>query len=59
MVFPTLTTLAAMEGLPTPAAVLEAFRGQTIPTILPRLVRTPTGIGIRVEGAPPPPSPER
>jgi 8-oxo-dGTP pyrophosphatase MutT (NUDIX family) len=49
MVFPTIKTLAALEGLSTPASVLGAFRARQIKAILPRLVSTPTGVGIRVE----------
>jgi 8-oxo-dGTP pyrophosphatase MutT (NUDIX family) len=49
MVFPTIKTLAALEAHPTPGAALRSFRGQHIPTILPRLVSTPTGVGIRVQ----------
>jgi 8-oxo-dGTP pyrophosphatase MutT (NUDIX family) len=49
MVFPTIRTLQALAAHPTPAAALESFRGREITAILPRLVSTPTGVGIRVD----------
>jgi 8-oxo-dGTP pyrophosphatase MutT (NUDIX family) len=51
MVFPTIKTLAALDGFATPAEALDAFRDRQIPAILPRLVRTPTGVGIEVDTA--------
>ena len=49
MVFPTIKTLMALEGFSRPTDVLQAFRGREIKAILPTLVSTPTGVGIRVE----------
>jgi 8-oxo-dGTP pyrophosphatase MutT (NUDIX family) len=49
MVFPTIKTLRALEPHATPEMALGSFRGQTIPTIMPRLVSTPTGVGISVD----------
>ncbi len=46
MVFPTLRTLEALAGFRSPDAALAWFRGREIPAILPRLVRTPTGVGL-------------
>lgn len=48
MVFPTIKTLEALRGFVSPREVLEHFRTREIPTILPRLVRTSTGIGIEL-----------
>jgi 8-oxo-dGTP pyrophosphatase MutT (NUDIX family) len=48
MIFPTVRTLEDLQGLGGPDAVLAHFRSREIPTILPRLVRTPTGVGIEV-----------
>ncbi|MBW3534889.1 MAG: NUDIX domain-containing protein [Gemmatimonadetes bacterium] len=49
MVFPTIRTLEGLRGFSTPMEALRAYRARAIPTILPRLVRTPTGIGIEVD----------
>ena len=49
MVFPTLTTLGALTGFLTPRGALDAFRAREVPTLLPRLVRTPTGVAIRTD----------
>lgn len=49
MVFPTIRTLEGLRGFASPMEALSAYRARAIPTILPRLVRTPTGIGIEVE----------
>ncbi len=48
MVFPTVKTLEALRPFDTPEAVLDHFREMEIPATRPRLVRTPTGIGIRM-----------
>jgi 8-oxo-dGTP pyrophosphatase MutT (NUDIX family) len=48
MIFPTIRTLEDLLGLGGPDEVLAHFRSREIPTILPRLVRTPTGVGIEV-----------
>lgn len=46
MVFPTVRTIESMRSFETPGAILDHFRAREIPTVLPRLVRTPTGVGI-------------
>lgn len=48
MVFPTIKTLESLHSFHEPAEILEHFREREIPTILPRLVRTPTGVGIEM-----------
>ncbi len=48
MIFPTVRTLEALRPFDHPDEVLEHHRGLEIPTILPTLVRTPTGVGIRI-----------
>lgn len=48
MVFPTLHTLQAMAGARDPEGVLARFRERPVPAILPRLVRTPTGVALRI-----------
>ena len=48
MIFPTIRTLEALVPFGDPDEVLEHCREREIPRILPRLVRTPTGVGIRV-----------
>ena len=50
MVFPTIRTLQSLLGFATPRDALAAFREREIATILPRLVRTATGVGLEVEG---------
>jgi 8-oxo-dGTP pyrophosphatase MutT (NUDIX family) len=52
MVFPTLRTLEALADFDSPDAVLRSFAERAIPAILPRLVRTPTGVGLAVEESP-------
>jgi 8-oxo-dGTP pyrophosphatase MutT (NUDIX family) len=48
MVFPTVRTLEELSEFDSPDTVLDAFRRRRISRILPRLVRTPTGVGILV-----------
>lgn len=48
MVFPTVRTLADLAPFPGPAEVCAAFRGRDIPTILPRLTRTPEGVMLEI-----------
>ena len=48
MVFPTIRTLEDMRGFDTADALLDAFGRQDIPAILPRLVKTPTGVGLEI-----------
>lgn len=56
MVFPTVKTLEDLTGFGSPDEVLDHFNGAEIPAVLPRLVRTPTGVGIEVDAEPPPTS---
>lgn len=49
MTFPTIRVLEALLPFRTPEAVLEAYRDRAVPTILPRLVTTPRGIGMELE----------
>lgn len=49
MVFPTVRTLEELAGHGSAHAVLDAFRERTVERILPRLVRTPNGIGIVID----------
>jgi len=48
MVFPTLHTLRELAAAGSGAEALARFRGLPIPAILPRLVRTPEGVAMRV-----------
>jgi 8-oxo-dGTP pyrophosphatase MutT (NUDIX family) len=48
MIFPTIRTLEELVPFGDPGEVLAHFRRREIPRILPRLVRTPTGVGIQV-----------
>jgi 8-oxo-dGTP pyrophosphatase MutT (NUDIX family) len=50
MVFPTVKTLEALRLFRSPSQILEHYRNREIPAILPHLVRTPTGVGIRIPG---------
>lgn len=50
MVFPTLRTLEALADFESPEAALRAFAARDIPAILPRLVKTPTGVGLEIGG---------
>ncbi len=49
MVFPTVKMLEAIAQYASVEAVLEAFRGKRVRTVLPRLVRTADGVGIVVD----------
>lgn len=49
MVFPTIRTLEDLDGFPTVDAVLTDLGSRRIPAILPRLVVTPTGIGLEID----------
>jgi 8-oxo-dGTP pyrophosphatase MutT (NUDIX family) len=46
MVFPTIKTVQRLVDYGSVEEMLEAFRGATVPPILPRLVRSGDGIGI-------------
>jgi hypothetical protein len=48
MIFPTLKTLESLTDFDAPETALRAFAGREIPVILPRLVRTPTGVGLEI-----------
>jgi hypothetical protein len=48
MVFPTIKTLEPMTDFSSAADVLAYYRGRSIPSVLPRLVRTPEGISLRI-----------
>lgn len=49
MVFPTIRTLQDLQGFESTDAVFAHLRGRDVPTILPRLVLTPTGVGLQVD----------
>jgi 8-oxo-dGTP pyrophosphatase MutT (NUDIX family) len=49
MVFPTVKTLQLLRTYGSVEEALATFRAQTITPILPRLVRTPEGVGIVIE----------
>ena len=49
MVFPTIRTLMDLSDFPSVDAVLAHLRTLRIPTIMPRLVMTPTGVGTEVD----------
>lgn len=48
MVFPTIKTLQALAEHSSVADAMDYFADRPIPSILPRLVRTPTGVGIEL-----------
>jgi 8-oxo-dGTP pyrophosphatase MutT (NUDIX family) len=48
MVFPTLHTLRELSSFSSPEQVLDHYRARRIRRILPRLVRTPSGVGIKI-----------
>jgi 8-oxo-dGTP pyrophosphatase MutT (NUDIX family) len=52
MIFPTIRTLESLLPFRAPGDVLEAFREREIPTILPKLVSTPKGIGMELPRTP-------
>ena len=49
MVFPTIRTLEDLARYRTVAEALDDLGGRAIPAILPRLVVTPTGVGMEVD----------
>jgi 8-oxo-dGTP pyrophosphatase MutT (NUDIX family) len=49
MVFPTIKTIQRLIGYSTVADMIAAFRDTSVPAVLPRLVRTPEGVGIVVD----------
>lgn len=50
MVFPTIRTLEDLAAFDTVDAVLAELRTRRIPAVMPRLVVTPTGIGMELDG---------
>jgi 8-oxo-dGTP pyrophosphatase MutT (NUDIX family) len=48
MVFPTLKTLESLRPFATPDAALARLGSAPVRPIMPRLVRTPTGIGMEI-----------
>ena len=48
MVFPTIRTIEDLTGFKRADEVLEAYRDREIPRILPTLVRTSTGVGLKL-----------
>jgi 8-oxo-dGTP pyrophosphatase MutT (NUDIX family) len=52
MVFPTIKTLQSFLPFADVESLFESFAGRAIPAITPRLVRTPTGVGIEVPDDP-------
>ena len=48
MVFPTIKTLESVSEFATTSEVLQAFRSRRVPSVLPRLVRTPNGASKRI-----------
>lgn len=49
MVFPTIRTLEQLRGSASVEDALGDLRNRAVPTILPRLVLTPTGVGMEVD----------
>jgi 8-oxo-dGTP pyrophosphatase MutT (NUDIX family) len=49
MVFPTLATITELSRFGRCEEILAHYRRRAIPPILPRLVRTPTGVGLQVD----------
>lgn len=49
MVFPTIKTIEQLAAYDTVDGALEAIGGRAVRTIIPTLVITPTGVGLRVE----------
>lgn len=50
MVFPTIHTLRELAPHSSVDAVLADLRGRRIPMIMPRLIVTPTGVGMELDG---------
>ena len=48
MVFPTIKTLESQTDFGTTSEILKEFRRRSIPSVLPRLIRTRDGIGLRI-----------
>lgn len=58
MVFPTVKTLESLSGYDSVEHALAAIRGVAVPRILPRLVRTESGVAIVVDEDVPDSGPE-
>lgn len=50
MVFPTIKTIEKLAAYDSVDEALDGIGGQAVRTILPTLVVTPTGVGLRVDG---------
>jgi len=48
MVFPTIHTLEQLLDFSSAGDAIQAFSRVSIPSILPRLVKTPTGVGLEI-----------
>lgn len=48
MIFPTIKTLESLREFGSPTEAMAAFREREIPEVLPRIVRTPRGIGLEL-----------
>lgn len=49
MVFPTLKTIETLAEFSDTDGALATLEARPVPTILPRLVRTPTGVGLEID----------
>jgi len=49
MVFPTIKTIEQLTSFADTDQALASFAGQPVRTILPRLVVTPTGVGLQID----------
>jgi 8-oxo-dGTP pyrophosphatase MutT (NUDIX family) len=49
MVFPTVKTLQSLVGYASASSALQAYRSQSIAAVLPRLVRTSSGVAIVID----------
>ena len=49
MVFPTIRTLEDLDSFSSVDEILADLRSRRIPAILPRLIITPTGVGLEVD----------
>jgi len=49
MVFPTVRTLESLDGYGSVAEAADAFRGRDVAPVLPRLVRTESGVAIVID----------
>lgn len=49
MVFPTIRTLEQLRGTERVEAALDGLRERSVATIMPRLVLTPTGVGLELD----------